>query len=61
MLDYNEVKAFWDYLEYYAEEDEEDYDGIHSGGVRGIRADAPETAKQAYKEYLKQQKGGNKL
>lgn len=61
MLDYNEVKAFWDYLEYYAEEDEEDYDGIHSGGVKGIRADAPDSAKKAYKEYLKKKDKSIKL
>lgn len=52
---WDNVKAFWDYLEFYPEEDEPDYDGIHDGGIKGIREDAPKAAKEAYLEYVKQQ------
>ena len=47
------VKDFWDYLECYPHEDEEDYDGIHDGGIKGIRSDAPDSAKKAYEEFKK--------
>ena len=47
------VKDFWDYLERYPYDDEEDYDGIHDGGIKGIRSDAPESAKKAYYEFNK--------
>lgn len=52
---WDNVKAFWDYLEFYPEEDEPDYDGIHDGGIKGISNDAPEAAKDAYFEYVKRQ------
>ena len=45
------VKDFHDYLEYYPCDDEEGYDGIHDGGIKGIRSDAPESAKKAYAEF----------
>lgn len=53
MESWEDVKSFWNYLEFYPEEDEEGFDGIHSGGIKGIREDAPEEAKKAYKEYVK--------
>ena len=33
MIDYEQVKDFWDYIEYYPDEDEEGFDGIHYGGI----------------------------
>lgn len=45
------VKDFWDYLECYPYDDEEGYDGIHDGGIKGIRSDAPESAKIAYAKF----------
>ena len=44
---------FCDYLEYYPDEDDDNYDGIHSGGWKGIKADAPPEAVAAFKEYEK--------
>ena len=54
MLNWNKVKAFWDYIEYYPNEDEDGYDGIHSGGIKGIREDAPQEAKQSFNEFVKE-------
>lgn len=53
MEDWNNVKVFWGYLEFYPEEDEPDYDGIHDGGIKGISEDAPKAVKEAYDEYVK--------
>ena len=33
--------------------EEDGYDGIHFGGIKGIRSDAPESAKKAYAEWVK--------
>ena len=52
-LHYEEVKAFWEYLEFYPESDEEGYDGTHDGGIKGIREDAPSSAKEQFAEYQK--------
>lgn len=46
---------FWDYLIFYPCEDESGYDGIHDGGIKKIKDDAPEQAKKAYENYLKEQ------
>lgn len=46
---------FWDYLVFFPYEDELNYDGIHDGGIKGIKEDAPDWAKKAYEEYLKGQ------
>lgn len=51
----DEIKEFWDYLEFYPEEDEEGYDGIHDGGIKGIKNNAPEPAKKQFAEYQKKQ------
>lgn len=53
MLAYEAVKDFLDYLEYYPDVDEPGYDGIHEGGWKGLREDAPENAKKAYEKYKK--------
>ena len=54
MLNWNKVKVFWDYLVYYPDEDEEGYDGIHAGGIKGIRDDAPEEAKEAFYKFMEE-------
>lgn len=52
-LDFDDVKEFWDFLEFYPEEDEEGYDGVHGGGIKGIKDDAPDSAKKQFAEYQK--------
>lgn len=42
---------WWDYLVFYPYDDEEEYDGIHDGGIKGLRSDAPEDVKKAYWEH----------
>lgn len=61
MIQYEEVKEFWDYLEFYPEEDEEDFDGVHYGGIRGIKPDAPLEAMEAYQEYMNRRDPGAKI
>ena len=48
-----ELEKFWEYLEFYPDEDELDFDGVHYGGIKGISDDAPESAKKAFSEYQK--------
>lgn len=55
MYAWDQVEAFWNYLEFYPYDDDPDYDGIHSGGIKGIKPDAPETAKVAFEEFQKMQ------
>ncbi len=47
--------SFWNYLVFFPHEDEQGYDGIHDGGIKCIKDNAPEWAKKAYAEYLKEQ------
>lgn len=47
------VKDFHDYLEYFPCDDEEGYDGVHNGGIKGLSPNAPESAKKAYEEFRK--------
>ncbi|MBR5178964.1 MAG: hypothetical protein IKW90_09240 [Lachnospiraceae bacterium] len=54
-LSYSAVDKFYDYLEFYPEEGEAGYDGVHDGGWKGLRKDAPEEAKKQYEEYLQLQ------
>ncbi len=61
MIDYEQVKDFWDYIEYYPDEDEEGFDGIHYGGIKGLVKNAPKKAKKAYKEFLEKQNQNIKL
>lgn len=49
---WEQVKGFWDYLEYYPEDDEEGYDGIHNGGIKGISVNAPDAAKVDYNKWV---------
>ena len=46
------ILEFDEYLEFYPSSNEEGYDGIHDGGIKGLRDDAPESAKKAFQEYL---------
>jgi hypothetical protein len=47
------LKIFWDYLVFYPDEDEPNFDGVHYGGIKGIMDDAPDNAKKAFSEYQK--------
>ena len=53
MHTWDEVGEFWEYLEFYPYDDDPNYDGIHSGGIKGLVADAPDTAKEAFKKFQK--------
>lgn len=46
------MNEFDDYVEMYPDMDEEGYDGEHTG-IKGIRADAPQKAKDAYAKWKK--------
>lgn len=48
---YDPMKDFKNYLIFYPDEDEPGFDGIHYGDIKGIREDAPESAKKAFAEY----------
>lgn len=61
MIDYEQVKDFWDYIEYYPDEDEEGFDGVHYGGIKGLVKNAPKKAQKAYKKYLENQNNNVKL
>lgn len=52
-ISYETVKDFWDYVEFYPYEDEEGYDGVHDGGIKGLREGAPAKAVKAYEKYRK--------
>jgi len=64
-LPYNVLEAFDDYLECYPDEDEPGFDGVHYGGIKGIKEDAPESAKKAFKKFQAEleeaKKNGTKL
>lgn len=45
---------FWKYLEFYPYEDEEDYDGVHNGGIKGISENAPDEMKEEFEKYQKE-------
>lgn len=47
---------FRDYLIYYPEEDEAGFDGVHYGGIKGIKDDAPQSAKEAFAKYMDERK-----
>ena len=56
----DEMKEFWGYIVWYPEEDEEGFDGIHYGGIKGISDNAPEAAKKAFYEYMRMQEEASK-
>ena len=51
-MSWDKVKEFWDYIEYYPEEDEPGFDGIHYGGIKGLNENAPDSAKKAFAKYI---------
>lgn len=55
-----QTELFWDYLIFYPEEDEEGFDGIHYGGIKGIQDNAPQVAKEAYAKYWEEQEKAKK-
>jgi hypothetical protein len=59
-LKWSAFEDFWDYVEFYPESDEEGYDGIHSGGIKGLVKDAPEKAKEAYEKFRKMEEEAKK-
>lgn len=54
MVSDEKLKEFWDYLEFYPDEDEPNFDGVHYGGIKGISDDAPDKVKKVYEEYTKE-------
>ena len=56
-----EKPVWWDYIEFYPDEDEENFDGVHYGGIKGLRSDTPEEIKNEYKKYLETVRKGIKL
>ncbi len=50
-----EFGKLWCYIEFYPEEDEPDFDGVHFGGIKGIRRDAPDNIKALFKKYQDEQ------
>lgn len=44
-----------EYLEYYPYSDEEGYDGVHDGGLKGIKDNAPDWAKKIFYEATKKE------
>ena len=61
MKDRLDFVEWLEYAEYYPEEDEPGFDGVHYGGVKGVKADAPEWAKKAYEEDQRMQREGIKI
>lgn len=51
MIEWEKVKDFWDFVEFYPDEDEEGFDGVHFGGIKGLRKNAPDSAKKAFEKY----------
>jgi hypothetical protein len=60
MVDQKQLSLFWDYLIFYPEEDEDDFDGVHYGGIKGIQDNAPPSAKEAFAKYREEQKRAKK-
>ena len=56
----DQMALFWDYLIFYPEEDEDGFDGVHYGGIKGIRDDAPQSAKEAFIKYQEERKRAEK-
>lgn len=47
-----EFAKFAEYVIYYPDEDDPDFDGEHYGGIKGLSDDAPEDAKYAFRKYM---------
>lgn len=46
-------EKFSEYMEFYPDEDEPGFDGIHYGEFKCLSDDAPESARKAFEEYEK--------
>lgn len=44
---------WFDYVVFYPEEGEEGYDGIHNGGIKGLRDDTPKRIRKQYERDMK--------
>lgn len=51
-LTYDAVVDCDEYAEFYPQEDEPGFDGIHYGGYKGLKPDAPESAVRAWNKYV---------
>lgn len=40
------TKELADWIEWYPTEDDEDYDGVHDGGIKGAKKNAPPEIKE---------------
>lgn len=40
------------FLVYYPGEDEEGYDGVHDGGIKGVSDNAPAEARKAFDNFM---------
>ncbi len=49
-------ESWMQYIVCYPCSDEEGFDGIHDGGWKGVRDDAPDEAKQAFQKFLEEEK-----
>ena len=47
-----------DYAEFYPHKGEKGYDGVHEGGVKGLRDDTPDEVLKQYKEQEEARKKG---
>ncbi|MCC8196256.1 MAG: hypothetical protein LIO49_05565 [Ruminococcus sp.] len=52
---------WWDYVIWYPCDDDPNYDGIHDGGIKGLRDDAPEEVKEEFNRDMKLERSGIKL
>jgi len=52
MISYDAIKDFDQYVEYYPAFDQPGYDGVHDGGIKGLKPGAPDKAVQAYAKYV---------
>lgn len=53
--------SWWDYAEFYPEEDEDGFDGVHFGGVKGVSKSAPERVKREFDSYKRKIEHGRRL
>lgn len=53
MLSFDAVKDFIRYTEDYPSRGEPGFDGVHDGGIKGLKPGAPDSAVKAYKKYQK--------
>lgn len=60
MIDYDTVKDFEPYIEYYPQDDEPGFDGVHYGGYKGLKPGAPDSAVEAWARYVAMMKEAEK-